>query len=82
MFHYPKYGVVWSISRAALVATTVLLMLPFIALAVAPVMLLLLPLAFVALPFMIVGFFAGAAGNHMESRRIAAWRPLTVRAVA
>jgi hypothetical protein len=79
MLPYPKYGVIWSVTRAAVVLATVLLVTPFVAFALAPVLLLLVPLTFIAIPFMILAFLPGAAENHSESLRIRARRPITLQ---
>ena len=80
MLPYPKYGVIWSVTRGASVLATILLVTPFVAFALAPVLLLLMPLAFIAIPFMVLAFWPGAAENHMETRRIRAWQPAVLKA--
>jgi hypothetical protein len=79
MFHDPNHGITSGIARALFTWTTVVLVPPFVALAVAPMLLVLAPLALIALPFMVAAFFTGAADNHMETRRIDAWRPARAR---
>ena len=74
MFHDPNHGVASGIARALFTWTAVVLVPPFAALAIAPMLLLLAPLALIALPFMVLAFFTGASDNHMETRRIDAWR--------
>jgi len=80
MLTYPKYGVIWSATRCASVLATILLVTPFVALALAPLLLLLVPLAFVAIPFVILAFWPGAAESHMENRRLRAWQPVALKA--
>lgn len=75
MFHDPNHGVTFGVTRALFTWTAVVLVPPFAALAFAPMLLLLAPLALIALPFMVAAFFTGAADHHMETRRIHAWRP-------
>jgi hypothetical protein len=53
----------------------VLLAAPFILLMAAPMLLLLLPLVLVASPLVMASMITGASSNHMESRRIGAFRP-------
>jgi hypothetical protein len=43
-----------------------------VTLAAAPMLLMLLPLAFAGLPFLLVAFFPGASENRFETRRIRA----------
>jgi hypothetical protein len=42
-----------------------------------PMLLLLLPLAFAGLPFLVFSFVSGAFGNRFETRRIRAWQAVT-----
>lgn len=74
MFHDPKQGVVSGIPRAIFTWSAVVLVPPFAALAFAPMLLILSPLALIALPFMAAAFFTGASDNHMQTRRIDAFR--------
>lgn len=46
----------------------------FVVLAGAPMLLVLLPLAFVGLPFLMVAFLSGASRNRFETRHIQAWQ--------
>ena len=59
--------------RGAAVLGAAVLVPPFIALAVAPMLLMLLPVAFVAIPFMVPAFFGGAHANRSESIRNRKW---------
>jgi uncharacterized membrane protein YoaK (UPF0700 family) len=43
-------------------------------LAALPMLLVLLPLAFAGLPFLVVSFLSGASNNRFETRRIRAWQ--------
>ena len=79
MLRYPRYGVIWSITRGGAVFAAVLLSAPFVALALAPVLLLLVPLAFIAIPLLIFAFFPGASINHTETRRSHARRLQTLQ---
>jgi hypothetical protein len=56
-------------------AASVILLPPFVALAIGPMLLLLLPVALVAIPIMIPAFFGGARSNQVETVRIRSWRP-------
>lgn len=40
----------------------------------APMLLMLLPLAFAGLPFLLVAFLSGASRNRFETRHIQAWQ--------
>lgn len=62
-------------SRVAAAVAALLLLPPFIALAVAPMLLLLVPVAIVGIPFMIPAFFSGTLSSRVELRRIESWRP-------
>jgi hypothetical protein len=59
--------------RFAGIRVVVLLAPAFAALAVAPMLLMLLPLAFAGLPFLLVTFLGGASRHRFETRRIQAW---------
>jgi hypothetical protein len=61
--------------RGAAILAAAVLMPPFIALAIAPMLLMLLPVAFVAIPIMVPAFFGGAHSNHNESIRHRKWHP-------
>jgi hypothetical protein len=62
-------------SRLAMISVAIILLPPFITLAAAPVLLMLLPVAWVAIPFMIPAFFGGTHSNQVESHNIRLWRP-------
>lgn len=71
--HTPHYA-----RRAGRYATHRMFMVfaaPLILLMAAPMLLLLLPLVLLALPFVLASMTTGASNNHMESRRIDAFRP-------
>jgi hypothetical protein len=55
-------------ARVAIGTVAALLVPPFILLAVAPVMLVLMPVAFVAIPFLLVAF-GREAGDAVNARR-------------
>lgn len=59
--------------RFTAVRVVMLLAPVFAALAVAPMLLILLPLAFAGLPFLLVTFLGGASQHHFETKRIQAW---------
>ena len=63
-----------SLYRVVTSLATVILVPPFNALAVAPMLLLLLPVTFVAIPFMIPAFFPAAASTTTEFQKVPAWR--------
>jgi len=73
-----QYGVVWSVSRASLVALVLVLLPLFVALAVAPMLLLLLPLVIIVGPFVVFACLAGAADNRTQTRHIHAWKLLDI----
>jgi hypothetical protein len=61
--------------RFSMSALTIILLPPFVTLAVAPMMLMLVPIALVAIPVMIQAFFGAAYANRQESQHLQAWRP-------
>ena len=61
-------------ARLGAVLLTVILLPPFVALAIVPMLFMLVPVAFVVIPFMIPAFFGAAHSNQVESHRIRAWR--------
>jgi hypothetical protein len=79
MARYSKYGLIWSVLRIAVIVVTVVLVGPFVALGLAPMLLVLLPVALLALPFMLFAFFSGAAEARMETRRMRAWHMFAAR---
>jgi hypothetical protein len=46
----------------------------FVAIAAAPMLLMLLPVAFAGLPFLLFAFLSGASGTRYETKRIETWR--------
>ena len=62
----------WGLTRAATGWSGLILMAPFALLTFAPMLLALMPLAFVGLPFIVFACFSGAAKNHFETRRLKA----------
>jgi hypothetical protein len=67
-------GTPFSYVRTGLFALCAVMLFPLLLLAFAPLLLILTPVAFVALPFMLVSFCGGAGDTHMETRRIDSWR--------
>jgi hypothetical protein len=61
--------------RITAVLVSLLLLPPFIALAVAPMLLFLVPVAIVGIPFMIPAFFSGSLSTSLELKRVESWRP-------
>ena len=61
-------------ARIATVLLTAILLPPFVVLAIAPMLLMLVPVAFVAIPFMIPAFFGAAHSSQAECQRVRAWR--------
>lgn len=60
--------------RTGLAALCALMLFPVIVLVLAPLLLFLMPVAFIAIPFMLASFWSGACDTHMETKRIEAWR--------
>jgi hypothetical protein len=61
--------------RAVMILAAAVALPPFFALAIAPMLLVSFPIAFVVIPFMIPAFFGGAHSSHVESVRIRSLRP-------
>lgn len=64
-----KRGWLRPISRVAAAMAALTLLPPFIALAVAPMVLFMVPVAIVGIPFMIPAFFSGSLATQQELRR-------------
>src|SRR5262249_49227798 len=64
----------FSLYRLTTSLATMLLLPHFIALAIAPMLLMLVPVAFVAIPFMIPAFFSGARSTRFEFQPVPVWR--------
>ena len=64
-----------TLPRVAMAAASLLLLPPFIMLAIVPMLLFLLPVALVAIPVMIPAFFGGAHTTQIEVVRMRSWRP-------
>ena len=69
-----------AISRVVAVLVALMLLPPFIALAVAPMLLFLVPVAIVGVPFMIPAFFPGSLSTSLELKRVESWRPRALAA--
>ena len=61
--------------RVFATVATVLLLPPFIALAVFPMLLLLLPVALICIPFIVPAMLSGSLAARLEDRQRASWRP-------
>lgn len=75
MTHAEDQGSLRGISRVAAAVAAVFLLPPFIALAIAPMLIMLVPVAIVGIPFMIPAFFSGTLSASLELRRVESWRP-------
>jgi hypothetical protein len=64
-----------STGRVFATAAGLVLLLPFTLLALAPMLLFLVPVAIVGIPFMIPAFVTGMAAFRSESRRMRSTRP-------
>jgi hypothetical protein len=61
--------------RKVAIGLGIVLLPPFIMLALVPMMLFLLPVAIVGIPSMIVAFMSGSLATRAESRRMLSLRP-------
>lgn len=61
--------------RTLAIIASVLLVPPFIALAVVPMLLLLLPVALICIPFIVPAMLSGSLAARSEDRQRASWRP-------
>jgi hypothetical protein len=66
---------VFDILRVTAIWTSVLLLPPFFILAIAPMLLLLIPVAIVAIPFIIPAMFPGSWTAFADDRQRASLRP-------
>jgi hypothetical protein len=64
--------------RVAATLATVLLLPPFLLLAVAPMLLMLVPVAIVAIPFIIPALLSVSLAARSEERVRASWRPKAI----
>jgi hypothetical protein len=67
--------------RVTTTIATVLLLPPFILLAMAPMLLLLAPVALIGVPFIIPALITGSLAARSEDKLRASWRPPVPRAV-
>ena len=61
--------------RVSATIATVLLLPPFIALAVLPMLLLLAPVALICIPFIVPAMLSGSLAARTEDIQRASWRP-------
>ena len=66
--------------RVTATIVTVLLVPPFIALAVLPMLLLLAPVALICIPFIVPAMLSGSLAARSEDIQRASWRPAPQRA--
>jgi hypothetical protein len=71
----PGSGRLQSVLRISMTIVAVLLLPPFIALAVAPMLLLLAPVALIGVPFIIPALLTGSLAARSEDKVRASWRP-------
>jgi hypothetical protein len=64
-----------SVLRVTATIATVLLLPPFIALAVLPMLLLLAPVALICIPFLVPAMLSGTLAARSEDIQRASWRP-------
>jgi hypothetical protein len=74
--HGARSGRLFGILRVASIWASVLLLPPFFLLAMAPMLLLLVPVAIVAIPFIIPAMFSGSWTTLADDRQRASMRPL------
>jgi hypothetical protein len=74
--NYSQSGIVNRRLRVVATIASLLLLPPFIVLAVAPMLLLLVPVAMVGIPFIIPALFNGTVAAFLEDQRRASWKPL------
>ncbi len=68
-------GRLHKVLRISLTIIAVLLLPPFIALAIAPMLLLLAPVALIGVPFIIPALLTGSLAARSEDKVRASWRP-------
>jgi hypothetical protein len=61
--------------RVIATVAAVLLLPPFVALAVAPMLLLLAPVALIGIPFIVPAMLSGSLAARSEDRQRASWKP-------
>ena len=61
--------------RGCVTVATILLLPPFVALAVVPMLLFLLPIALIGIPFIVPAMLCGSLAARTEDRQRASWRP-------
>lgn len=64
-----------SVLRVSMTIAAVLLLPPFIALAILPMLLLLAPVALIGVPFIIPALLTGSLAARSEDKVRASWRP-------
>lgn len=69
------------ISRLLAAASAVALLPPFVALALAPMLLMLIPVAIVGIPFMVPAMLSGSLAARSEARRRASRKQSATRLV-
>lgn len=67
------------IFRVAVTIVTALLLPPFLLLAVAPMMLLLAPVALIGIPFIVPALVSVSLAARSEDKQRASWRPPLAR---
>jgi hypothetical protein len=68
---YRSYGVLRLIATGA----AILLLPPFLVLAVAPMLLVLAPIALIGIPFIVPAMLSGSLAARSEDRQRASWKP-------
>lgn len=71
----PGSGRLHRVVRISMTIVAVLLLPPFIALAVLPMLLLLAPVALIGVPFIIPALLTGSLAARSEDKVRASWRP-------
>jgi hypothetical protein len=73
--HVPRPNRAHAVLRVIATCFAVLLLPPFIALAIAPMLLLLAPVALIGIPFIVPAMLTGSLAARSEERQRASWRP-------
>jgi hypothetical protein len=71
----PSSGGLHRVLRTSMTIAALLLLPPFIALAVLPMLLLLAPVALIGVPFIIPALLTGSLAARSEDKVRASWRP-------
>jgi hypothetical protein len=71
----PSSGRLRSVLRVTMTIATLLLLPPFILLAIVPMLLLLAPVALIGVPFIIPALISGSLAARSEDKVRASWRP-------